>query len=72
MYCCQQPPKLQLIAGRLELGRLNAGSRRRRRRRERELRKFPDSPGPSPEQVEIEALHKAISDAIFALNLLRP
>ncbi len=70
MYCCQQPPKLQLIAGRLELGRLNAGSRRRRR--ERELRKFPDSPGPSPEQVEIEALHKAISDAIFALNLLRP
>lgn len=70
MHCCQQPPKLQLIAGRLELGRLNAGSRRRRR--ERELRKFPDSPGPSPEQVEIDALHEAINNAIFALNLLRP
>lgn len=70
MYCCKQSGPLQLIAGRLELGRLNAASRRRRR--ERELRKFPGSPGPTPDQVEIDALHEAISNAIFALNLLRP
>ena len=70
MYCYQQPTALQLISNWLESAKYEAAQKRRARIRE--LRRDPDSPGPSPEQVEIDALHEAINNAIFSLNLLRP
>lgn len=69
MYCYQQPTALQLISNRLESAKYEAAQKRRARIRE--LRRDPDSPGPSSEEIEIEHLRTAIGNAVFALSIVR-
>ena len=69
MYCYQQPTALQLISNRLESAKYEAAQKRRARIRE--LRRDPYSPGPFPEEIEIEHLRTAIGNAVFALSIVR-
>lgn len=64
-----QPIAVSFISNRLESAKYEAAQKRRARIRE--LRRDPDSPGPSPEEIEIEHLRTAIGNAVFALSFVR-